>query len=348
MNNLTVYLLEDFFINTLSLTGDILSLSNYAQGNSLFTKLYTCNIFHLRKGMIVNVDCIEYTVVSVNHSENSFTLETDLSEASSFSIANPFYLFGTPINANVELSNTDASIKYPFVWLKELIREKIFSDYAGFDREAQIELFFLDEMNKEDWHTKEFYNERLIGLNKLVNEVIRQLKKDISNFYLTETEFDVINHGDFGLLIQPMRGHIKSLFSDNLSAVQLSFTLTIKKGCKCLCCNNDTNSNYMFRSIEFETFAGETTKVLTVTDEFPAKKLPFIFQLFEVQNTGVLTLQVVGEGLSAYPSEEGGIPDTSTPLVGIKCDVNEETNTFSFTGLQSEKDYKINIIQQQP
>ncbi len=336
-------MLEDFFNNTLSLTGEVLSFSNYAQGESQFTKLYTCNIFHLRKGMSVNVDGILYTVVSVNHSENSFVVEDTITDPFLFIVPNPFYLFGTPINANVELSNTDASIKYPFIWLKELIREKIFNENAGFDREAQIELFFLDEMNKEDWHTKEFYSEVLIGLNKLVNEVIRQLKQDISNFYLTETEFDVINHGDFGLLIQPMRGHIKSLFSDNLSAVQLSFTLTIKKGCKCLCCNNNTNLNYMFRSIEFTTGVGETTKALDVTPQFPSKGLPFVYDLNKDVGSNNFEKVVVGTDISG--ADQSFAPVT---ISNATCSVNTDTNIFSFAGLKQSTTYRLNVIQQQP
>ena len=239
MNDLTVYLLQDFFENTLSLTGDV--LDTFFDGTN--TKITVCNIWNMRPQILVSpvqrivlVDNVEHTILSINHIQNSFTILGDLTGSLTYLLPNPFYFFGTPRNANVEIANTSVQDKYPFVYLKEVIKEKMFNSLSGLDREASIRLFFLDEMDKENWHTKEMYSEVLIGLNKLVREVIKQLKTDLGNFYLVETEFDIINHADFGLLIQDQKGYIQSLFSDTLSGVELSFTLTIKKGCKpCKC-----------------------------------------------------------------------------------------------------------------
>ena len=231
MQDLTVYLLKDFFENTLSLQSNAKEVV-FNDPNSTIT---VCNIFSLRAGSIVLIDNVAYTVISVNHSDESFVVEGDLTGAMLIEVPNPFFLWGTPIQANTELSYKRQD-KYPFIYLKEIIRETVFSELSGLNREASVNLFFLDEMNKSDYHTREFYSEVLIGLNKLVDEVIRQLRLDISNFHLIDTSFSLTNHSDFGLNIINTKGHVKALFSDNLSAVELSFVLPIKRGCKLCNC----------------------------------------------------------------------------------------------------------------
>lgn len=243
MNDLTVYALKYFFENTLNLTGEVNDFEVFEENSIDYTRIYTCNIFNLRPQIVgstverlVFVDNVEYKVVSIDHSNNSFVIKDNLLEATTYKVPNPYFFWGTPINANVELSNTPPSEKYSFVFLKEIIRERIFGKKQALDREAEIRLFLLDSIDKENWHTKEFYSEVLVGLNKLAREVIKQLEKDIANFYLDETDYNLINHGDFGLLIQDQKGYIKSLFLDTLSGVELSFTLPIHKDCKC--CSN--------------------------------------------------------------------------------------------------------------
>jgi len=238
MNDLTVYALKYFFENTLDLTGEVKDFEVFEENSIDYTRIFTCNIFNLRPQVVgstvqrlVFVDNIEYNVVSIDHSNNSFVIEANLLEAATYKVPNPFFFWGTPINANVELANTPSSEKYSFVFLKEIIRERVFSKKAALDREAEIRLFLLDSMDKENWHTKQFYSEVLVGLNKLAREVMEQIGKDIANFYLDETDYNLINHGDFGLLIQDQKGYIQSLFSDTLSGVELSFTLPIKIGC---------------------------------------------------------------------------------------------------------------------
>ena len=228
---LTVYLLKDFIENTLDLSGEILS-AVYDGTNTVLT---VCDIFHLREEMNVTLDGkFIIPVVSVDQDLNTFTLLGDYSTATTYAIDNPFYFWGTPLQANTELSNTAPAAKYPFAYLKEIIKERNFDQFASLVRESDVRIFFLDEMNKQDWHTVEMYSNVLIGLNKLVDAFITQLRND-QRFFSQLTTFERVNHSDFGLKIVTNKGHIEPLFADNLSGVELSFTLSVRSCCACEC-----------------------------------------------------------------------------------------------------------------
>jgi hypothetical protein len=339
MQDLTVYLLKDFFESTLSLQSNVTNVV-FNSPNSTIT---VCNIFNLRAGSIVLIDSVEYTVISVNHSAESFTVLGDLTGAIQITLVNPFFLWGTPIQANTELSYKRVD-KYPFIYLKEIIRETVFNEKAALNREATISLFFLDEMNKSDYHTREFYSEVIIGLNKLVNEAIRQLRLDISNFYLVNTDFNLTNHSDFGLNIINTKGHVKALFSDNLSAVELSVTLPIKKGCKC-CLNKPNQKNYMFQKYQFSTSVGETTKVLDfiALGIFPTRNKSFISEL--QKDEGLTWSKVaVGEGITTTGTTDGG-ENINVVSQAATLSINESDNIFSFAGLTENTNYQICIFQ---
>ena len=228
---LTVYLLKDFFESTLDLSGEVVS-AVYNNPNTLVT---VCDIFHLREGMAVLLDAVEYVVLSVDQENNTFTVAGDLSASEYYEVPNPFYFWGTPLQAQAELSNTAPVDKYPFVYLKEIIREKNFDSFSSLVRESDVRLFFLDEMNKQDWHTREMYSNVLVGLNKLADAVISQLRAD-GNFYMEKTTFERVNHADFGLKIVTNKGHIEALFADNLSGVELVFSLPVRDCCTCNNC----------------------------------------------------------------------------------------------------------------
>jgi len=347
MNDLTVYSLKYFFENTLDLTGEVNDFEVFEENSIDYTRIFTCNIFNLRPQIVgstvqrlVFVDNIEHNVVSIDHSDNSFVIQANLLEAVTYKVPNPYFFWGTPINANVELSNTPSSQKYSFVFLKEIIRERVFNKKAALDREAEIRLFLLDSMDKENWHTKQFYSEVLVGLNKLAREVIKQLEKDIGNFFLDETDYNLINHADFGLLIQDQKGYIQSLFSDTLSGVELSFTLPIKIGCKCCSKQSNKKENYMFQEHTFSTDVGETTKEIdfVANGKFTKTELGFIFQLFKFEG-GVY--KVVNLGIDAFTGSGFG----SETVNAAFCNVNESTNIFSFAGLKESTTYKVNVIQ---
>ena len=225
---LTVYLLKDFFENALDLSGEVLS-AIYDGTNTVIT---ACDIFHLREQMSVLIDGSPYVVISVDQDLNTFTVAGDLSASVGFVVSNPFYFWGTPLQAQTELSNTAPADKYPFVYLKEIIKERNFDQFASLERESDVRIFFLDEMNKQDWHTAELYSNVLVGLNKLVDAVILQLRAD-TRFFTESTTFERINHSDFGLKIVTNQGHIEALFADNLSGVEFVFTLSVRSCCAC-------------------------------------------------------------------------------------------------------------------
>lgn len=227
--DLTVYLIKDFIESTLDLSGQILG-SVFDGTNTVLT---VCNLFNLRAGMVVQVDSLPYTVLSVSHANETFTVVGDLTGTFLYEVPNPFYFWGTPMQGQTEISNTAPVDKYPFVFLAELMRERNPGEFSPIVRESDVRLFFLDEMNKQDWHTRELYSEVLIGLNKLVNAFISQLRAS-AQFYTEQTTFERSNRSDFGLQFATNTGSVQALFADNLSCVELSFTLSVRRCCACL------------------------------------------------------------------------------------------------------------------
>lgn len=228
---LTVYKIKSFF-DSLVYTMQVESVVYEAT----YSTITVNNLYFLVAGKDIVINETAYTVASIDFCTNSFTVQADLTgiEVTEIQLDNPFFVWGTPLQAQTEISNTFSN-KYPLIYLKEIIREKQMDVFSGIDRESEIKIFFLDEMNKADWHTREFYSELLVSLNNWVDYVISQLLSNTS-FYTDETVFERVNHSDFGVKIVSSQGHIQSLFSDFLSAVELGFTLKIKRGC-CDCSN---------------------------------------------------------------------------------------------------------------
>lgn len=220
---LTVDILEDF-INSLSLSGTVKSFQNDA--TDLTTTLFVDNIYHARKGMLLNIDGNEYTIFSTSQGI-SITVEGLLSEAENYTVPNPFYFHGTPVKTNADhISGATSSAKVPMVYLYEILKERDLRVNSNIRRESDIRLFFLDSANFEDWNTDEHYSNRLLGLNNLVDTFIESARNYDCCFYLYDTDFTRINHVNWGVY-QDNKGHMKKIFDDDLTGVELSFTLPL-------------------------------------------------------------------------------------------------------------------------
>lgn len=220
---LTVYILEDF-INTLTLTGDVVSFSD----DGTDTKLNVDATYHLRNKMVVSVDNVEYTVVSVVV-DTSIIVSGVIVAPVKFSIAPPFYFHGTPMATNSQINGRDDINKVPMIYLYEVLREKNLSVNSAIVRESDLRLFFLDNANFSDWATDDHYSKRIVGLNSLVDQFIDFARK-YKSFYLYETDFTRINHVKWGVFTNN-KGHEKRILDDELTGVELSFTLPIKRNC---------------------------------------------------------------------------------------------------------------------
>ena len=218
--NLTVNILEAF-ISSMDLSGDVSSLVN----DGTNTTLTVDDPYHTREGMTIQVDTVDQTVISV--SGNDIEVSGVLASATTYLVPNPFYFHGTPIATNSHINGAKDKNKVPMIYLYEILREKDLPVTSGLARESDLRLFFLDNADFDRWDTDDHYSKRLIGLNNLVDAFrIEALK--YPGFFLDETTFTRINHVKWGVY-KDNKGHEQRIFDDDLTGVELSFTLPLRK-----------------------------------------------------------------------------------------------------------------------
>jgi hypothetical protein len=222
MADLTVDIIETF-IDSLSIGGEINSYV-VAGGNTTIT---VDNIYHARFKMPINIDAVEYEILSVNHTLNTITLIGEPATPAVFTLNNPFYFHGTALATNSHISNLDDASKVPMIYLHETLRERVMSEANAIDKESELRLFVLDAANFGDWTTDQHYSIVILGLNKLVEFLIQKIR-DYFLFYMFETEITQINHVKWGQFTD-LKGHVQSIFNDHLTGIELSFTLPIRK-----------------------------------------------------------------------------------------------------------------------
>jgi len=216
---LTVDIIDDF-IQSLDLSGDVRSFSD----DGTDTTLIVDNTFHARKGMVLDIDGLPFTILSVVF-ETSITVSGLPAAPFNYTVPLPFYFHGTPIATNNQISEADHKVKVPMIYLHEILKEKDKDIFSSVKRDSDVRLFFLDSANFDDWTTDEHYSQRLLGLNALVNAFRDQaLKSEL--FFLDETEFSRVNHVKWGTFTD-LKGHIKNIFDDKLTGVELSLTLPL-------------------------------------------------------------------------------------------------------------------------
>ncbi len=224
MLDLTVNIIENF-IKGFDLSGSIMSLDR----NSETTKINIAegsSTFHARSGMFLDVNAANYEITEVDYNK-SITVNGVIKEASMYTVNSPKYFHGTPLMTNARLNGAEVLDKLPMIYLYEIIRERDKQINSAIVRESDLRLFFLDTADFSDWNTDDHYSKRLLGLNSLVDYFIEQARGNTCQFYLYETDFNRINHVKWGRF-KDDQGHVTSLFDDELTGVELSFTLPLK------------------------------------------------------------------------------------------------------------------------
>lgn len=219
---LTVDIIGDF-INSLDLSGKVVSASFDGTNTTLTVE----KTFHLRRGMDVTIDGTSYVVVSVTNNQY-IEVEGAVVDPLLYTVPNPFYFHGTPIMTNNHINGMREDQKVPMIYLYEIIREKDKGIDSAIVRESDLLLFFLDSANFSEWETEDHYSQRLKGLNNLVDEFRDQARDYRCCFYLEETEFTRINHVNWGVW-RTNAGHERRIFDDDLTGVELNFTLPLRK-----------------------------------------------------------------------------------------------------------------------
>lgn len=216
---LTVNIL-DAFISALILSGVVEAFAN----DGTDTTLTVDKAYHVRAGMTIMVDGNPREVVSVTGLD--IIVSGILATAAAYVAPNPFYFHGTPIATNTHINGEEDSDKVPMIYLAEILREKDLAVTKPLVRESELRLFFLDNADFDRWDTDDHYSKRLVGLNNLVDAFIDSAL-EYPRFFLDDTDFTRVNHAKWGIY-KDNKGHESRIFDDDLTGVELSFTLLLR------------------------------------------------------------------------------------------------------------------------
>jgi len=194
-----------------------------------------CNTLNIRELSPFKVNANNETAKSVDTELKTITYETG-TPPQKFDIvygAKPFFFHGTPIATGNELSLIlESGSKLPMVYLLEIITDTLDRNpESSIERTTQVNLFFLDEANFGDWDTDEHYSQAVIPMMNYAEAFLDYL--DNAPLVGVIDTAPMTYHAKFGLEIRTNSGHVKNLFPEELSGVQVTITLPLLKDLSC-------------------------------------------------------------------------------------------------------------------
>ena len=221
-------------VNSIDKTIDI---KKFEDADLIDTKLYICGSFKWLKvgDTVLDEDDRDSVVTEIGanyiivHKGSLFTWTSRV-----LTIVKDIYFFrGTPLATNSEwlqfAKNEDS--KTPFVWLVEPTSETFYEANNSLERESDLRIFFLDKTDLK-YTTKEHHDNVIEYLSPWVDGFLDVIRNDIQNF----RKFDSYSRkvlSRFGT--ETPSGYESNIIDSNLSAIEIRFTLPIKKGAKCIC-----------------------------------------------------------------------------------------------------------------
>ena len=204
--------------------------------------LTSCDTFYLIPCKTITIAGEEYEIKSFIQDE-SITIKPvdsgDPTGETEFDLYLPFYIHGSPINTNNELTEIQfSSEKTPTVYLYETLREKHHEKLSGspIALESDVVIFFLDESNWQEWKPEDHHNNVIEPMKSLVGLFVDEINRQRANFARID-DFETIERANFGALTK--EGVLKSQFNDRLSGVELRISIQYKQFiCKSSCINS--------------------------------------------------------------------------------------------------------------
>lgn len=197
----------------------------------------TCNTLWLQVGSIVVVDGLTVTVKSiiVNQSIVFEGFPNAILISTIIPIPLPYYWHGTlqAVGAEINIDLNNDSDVTPMVYLLEVVRE----NYNNKKNEIigvtsnNVRILFLCQNNFNDWNTDDHYQLAIKPMRNLANAFIKSLEKSSSVGLING--YESIAHAKVG--IYDSKGHSSSLFSMNLSGVELVLNIPFIKDNNCKC-----------------------------------------------------------------------------------------------------------------
>lgn len=201
----------------------------------LVSKLFVCDVKFLQVGDgILDDENREAVITSVG--SNFITIRKGTSftwTSNKFTVIKDFYFIaGTPLDVDAEWLKRSIvqTSKLPLFWLALPTNETINSNGQGLERESVIRLFVI-EQSMLKYTVDEYYSEVMKYLMAYLEAFKDAIKKN--KLFANIESFD--QRELYRLGSESQDGFEALIIDSNLSAIEIRFTLPIRKGAKCLC-----------------------------------------------------------------------------------------------------------------
>lgn len=207
-------------------------------------KLHTCDTLHLRKGKTITIGSDNYTVLDFLINEYVIVgaipeIPLNTTKATTY----PVYPFsGTLRDTEVERTGFKQlqAQKVPFLWSREPFSQEDQNFESSVGTILDWNFFVLDECipigsglaPNEVWYTFDHHKEVIEPMqNWLENRLIKKIESSQNLFGELDTK---TVRGRVYLGSEDSRGNFETLFSENLSGVEVRISLPIMKlNCRC-------------------------------------------------------------------------------------------------------------------
>ena len=203
-------------------------ISNASPDGSNY-KLESKCTWWLSIGCDVEIDGLNYTVVSFVINEYIIVSGPSIPVVESFVIPVPMYLHGTLKDARKEVSaEEDKELIYPLVYLHEVLRDRKNTDEESMiDREVDLRIFFINSADSSNWLTDDHYENVIEPMQQMITLFMFKIKW--SKLFTDEMEYNCLPLVDISIDGEQE----ESLFDCNLSGIELRLFAQIREDLSC-------------------------------------------------------------------------------------------------------------------
>lgn len=196
--------------------------------DSTFT-LSISNTHWLRIDKRIQIDSLEYRIVSFIINESITISGSILPVVSSFPMPAPHFEHGTVEPAAIEQGNEmDPTLRTPFIYLIEPIQETDITDEEMiWGRESSPRLYFMDESDTAYNPTKHKTNV-IEPARQMVNLFFSKIKEEEDYLYKEVLQHKETAAADWGKFVLD-KGYEGKFFNDTISGLQVDFDFTMSK-----------------------------------------------------------------------------------------------------------------------
>ena len=218
------------FNNAVDLTFTPVSVATNAGVTTVFMR----NLYYLQRGLVVQIvtgsGMQNYTVESVDYSNNSFTVNDTFIVATSVTYPALNFVHGVPIMFNKEQAQQYIkSNVFPCIWFREIVNID-FGNHMQADARLTARLYFLAVANYKEWTTQQHYENVIDPLGEFVADVwMKQARFDSIGLrrFTDDSSFSISNRPNYGLF-SSNKGHIANILNEHLSGVEVIWDVGVK------------------------------------------------------------------------------------------------------------------------